>query len=405
MKLRILTLCVLVLVASACSKKAEIPSTLEITELVSPADSSSAEPYLFADDNGNVCLSWIGQPDDSSLLMFSQWNGSKWGAAQTIAAGRDWFVNWADYPAIAMHSNGKGVAHYLQKSAASTYAYDIKLSHTADGGNTWSPAVTLHDDSTQTEHGFASISLYQDGFFISWLDGRNTMSGEHGHDSHDDHGNGGAMTLRGALLSSSGDKQDEWLLDDKVCDCCQTSSAITANGPIVVYRDRGDGEVRDISIVRLVSGEWTTPQSIYQDQWMINACPVNGPRAAARDSILAVAWYSESNSVSHVKVVFSQDAGRSFAEPITVGTAKAMGRVDILLLDKESALVSWMEEGNVMASRVYKDGTASEPTHLVATTSSRSSGFPQIARAGDDILIAWTDATSRKVRTAMVRIP
>ena len=38
-------------------------------------------------------------------------------------------------------------------------------------------------------------------------------------------------------------------LDPKVCDCCQTAAAVTDDGPVVVYRNRSDQELRDISAI------------------------------------------------------------------------------------------------------------------------------------------------------------
>ena len=62
------------------------------------------------------------------------------------------------------------------------------------------------------------------------------------------------MTLRAAFIDKKGNKINEWELDGRVCDCCQTTAAITNDGPVVVYRDRSDDEVRDMSIVRYVNG-------------------------------------------------------------------------------------------------------------------------------------------------------
>jgi hypothetical protein len=46
----------------------------------------------------------------------------------------------------------------------------------------------------------------------------------------------------------------EALLDGRVCECCQTSSASTPDGMAVVYRDRSEKEVRDISIALRMTG-------------------------------------------------------------------------------------------------------------------------------------------------------
>ncbi len=68
--------------------------------------------------------------------------------------------------------SGAIVAHWLQKSAASTYAYDVRLSYSTDDGKTWSPSFTPHHDGTPTEHGFASLFPMGEGFGLVWLDGR-----------------------------------------------------------------------------------------------------------------------------------------------------------------------------------------------------------------------------------------
>jgi hypothetical protein len=52
---------------------------------------------------------------------------------------------------------------------------------------------------------------------------------------------------------------------------------------------------------------------------------------------------------------------------------------------------------------VAADGAgASMP--LAATTAERLSGFPRIARSGDVVYLAWTDATGPRVRVAAARL-
>ena len=58
-----------------------------------------------------------------------------------------------------------------------------------------------------------------------------------------------------------------------VCECCQTSMAISGDIPIVVYRDRSEGEIRDIYYSRYIDSNWTEPHPIHNDGWEINGCP------------------------------------------------------------------------------------------------------------------------------------
>ncbi|HLG40233.1 MAG TPA: hypothetical protein VI461_11215, partial [Chitinophagaceae bacterium] len=251
------------------------------------------------------------------------------------------------------------------------------------------------------EHGFVSIIPYNDGFFTCWLDGRKTaMEGDMSH--HEGHH--GEMTVRAAMLDKNGKKTNEWELDGRVCDCCQTTAAITDAGPVVVYRDRSDDEVRDMSIVRYVNGVWTAPETIYADNWLIKACPVNGPRADAIKNNLAIAWFSMKDKEGEVKIIFSKDGGATFGQPIRIDEDKSIGRVDVLMLDTSSAMISWMEGSSIKAVKVFADGKK-EPAIMVASSSeARSSGFPQMTRSGNKIIFAWTDAMEKTIKLASLAL-
>ncbi len=373
-----------------------------LKQLNSPADSASTEPYLFSDKSGLVYLSWIEKTKDSSKLRFSVLNNEEWSEPNTIASGNNWFVNWADYPMLASDGNNL-MAHILQKSAEGTYTYDVKIITSTDKGKSWSNLKILHDDAKHAEHGFVSLIPYQDQFFVSWLDGRNTVS-EKGETSVQHEGHNGPMSLRAAVVNKQGIKTAEWELDNRVCDCCQTSAALTANGPVVIYRDRSEEEIRDISIVRFVNGKWTEPQTIFPDQWKITGCPVNGPRADALGNNLAIAWFSSPDTTAQVNIIFSDDGGASFNKPIRINEEKAIGRVDLVMLDEKSAMVSWMEGAVIKAMRVFKDGKKDPVVIIASSSESRSSGFPQMTKAGNNLIFAWTNDKDKTIKVAKLAL-
>ena len=70
--------------------------------------------------------------------------------------------------------DGRLAAHWLQYSGPGTYSYDVWISASSDGGETWTPATRPYADRTQTEHGFASLfELPGSGALAAaWLDGR-----------------------------------------------------------------------------------------------------------------------------------------------------------------------------------------------------------------------------------------
>jgi hypothetical protein len=379
------------------------PATAEVTVLPSPAGDGSIAPNLSAAPDGRVLMSWIDKLGEGRhALRFAVREGERWSAPRLIAEGTDWFVNWADFPSIVALPDGMLAAHWLVKSAAATYAYDVRIAFSGDGGAHWSAPIVPHRDGTPTEHGFVSLFPTRDGRLgAAWLDGRETLpaagSGEE---------TGGAMTLRYAIVGPGGELGEEALLDARLCDCCQTAAAVTSEGPLVVFRDRSSAEVRDIARVRLREGAWTDSQAIAEDHWEISGCPVNGPSVAADGRRAAVAWFTAANDAPRVRVAFSADAGASFGLPVTVDDGRPLGRVDTVLLEDGSAIVSWVESSpdgsSLRLRRIRPDGGRGEAVVVVPAGQPLANGFPQMVRAGSELVLAWT---AGRVRTAIVPVP
>lgn len=362
-----------------------------VRPLPPPAAEGSGEPSLAVGPDGRVYLSWLEPAADSAhALRFSVLQGDAWSAPRTVASGRDWFVNWADFPTLAVLPGNRLAAHWLQRSGDGKYAYDVRVALSPDGGDTWTPGVVAHGDGTQTEHGFASLwPGAGDSLALVWLDGRKT-AGTTGEDDPRRE-----MTLRYTTVAADGRPAPDREIDGRVCDCCQTGMAMTAAGPLVVYRDRSPSEVRDIYVTRLVDGAWTPGRPVHADGWVMQACPVNGPQADAAGQRVAVAWFTGADNRLSVKLAFSDDAGATFGVPVRVDGGNPEGRVDVLLLDDGAALVSWVEraggtEADVRIRRVAPDGTLGPPRSIAASSSARSTGFPRMVRAGDHVVFAWT---------------
>jgi hypothetical protein len=378
--------------------------------IVTPAAANSAQPQLSVSKRG-VLLSWIERSGDLATLKFSERTASGWSAPKTIASGRNWFVNWADVPSVLRLPSGALVAHWLQKSAASTYAYDVRLSYSIDDGKTWSPSFLPHHDGTPTEHGFASLFPIGDGFGLVWLDGRAMLAppkpggGGAGGD-HGGHG-GGAMSVRYARFDRNFKQVEESLVDAKVCECCPTTAAATSEGIVVAYRNRSDEEIRDNFVSRLVNGKWSAPQAVFADNWKIAACPVNGPSLAASGNAVAMSWFTVKNDQGQAYAAFSQDAGKTFAAPIRVDDGGSLGRVDLEMLPDGSVLATWIEfadqRAQFRARRIEPNGTRSAPVTIAGIAGSRSSGYPRLAIANGEAVFAWTesiDGGGLQVRTA-----
>ncbi|TAK16594.1 MAG: exo-alpha-sialidase [Acidobacteria bacterium] len=368
--------------------------------VTSPAGPNSAQPQLSVSSRG-VLLSWIERAGATAALKFSERTATGWTPAATVASGTDWFVNWADVPSVIRLSNGTLAAHWLQKSGADTYAYDVRLAYSKDNGKTWSKSFLPHSDGTKTEHGFASLIEMPGGSLgMVWLDGRAMTPGAGEHAGH----GGGAMSVRFASFDTNWKQTAESLVDDRVCECCPTTIAVTSEGAIAAYRNRSETEVRDIHVSRLVNGKWMASAAVHADNWEIDACPVNGPALAASGRNVALAWFTGVNGQNRAFVAFSKDAGKTFGDPIRVDEGGTLGRVDAAMLPNGDAIVTWIERAGSVSDfrwrRVSPNGNASAPVTVSAIASTRSSGYPRMAIAGNTLTFAWVDTATSKVLTA-----
>ena len=362
---------------------------------------NAAQPDLVIAPNGRLLLSWIEAEGRSAhLLKFASFDGDAWSESREIARGDDWFVNWADTPHIAATEDGALWAHWLRQSAKAAYAYDVVLSRSGDGGKTWAAPLTVNDDGTPTEHGFVSLwPQSRDSIGIAWLDGRDTAG--QGHGGHEEHGSG-AMTLRVASLDADMNKSAESQLDPRTCDCCQTDAAMTARGPLLVYRDRDEDEIRDIAAARFDNGAWTSPHKVHDDRWKMPACPVNGPAVAANGMQAWVAWYTASGDMPKMRIARSQDAGDSFFPPVELDSGPEVQGRAVIAVDGDAVWVGWSREdaeGQSLWLARYGAGLGKELQRIQVAKlqgRGRATGFAQLVVRQNDVYLVWTDVADGK---------
>jgi len=218
------------------------------------------------------------------------------------------------------------------------------------------------------------------------------------------------MTLRSANLSKNMVVSNEALIDDLTCDCCQTDVALTSDGPVAIYRDRSDDEIRDIYVSRQVDGKWQPGVAVAEDHWDIAACPVNGPVIQAEGSNVVVAWFTGANDTALVQVAWSDDAGRTFGEPIKVDSDHPKGHVGAALLADGDLALSWLRstgQGSVelLLARISRSGEMTTPYVLAEAADVFAFSVPQLARDGDNLVSVWTTEVDRNYGVASAIVP
>jgi hypothetical protein len=377
-----------------------IPVAPGVADVKSPAGSGSAEPNLTTGPDGRVFMTWLepGQ-GKGNVLYFSTLQSQAWSTPKVIARGSNWFVNAADFPSMTVMPGGVLASHWLVKSGdEDSEAYDINLSFSKDGGTTWSKPVVPHRDRKKRQHGFVSFATMADGKLAAiWLDGRNMPD--------EDSGN---MALMYTTVTAAGALGPEVQIDNRVCECCKTSMTVTPDGMVAVYRDRSDKEIRDISISRFANGKWSPPETLSNDGWKIEGCPINGPAVSSSGKNLAVAWFTAPGEKPQVNVMMSTDSGKTFGKKVRIDEGNPAGKVEVLSLPSGDAIVSWIERTDkngpqVHVRQVAANGTPAAPINASGNLKAASSGFPKIALSGNDIVVAWTESGEpSKVHTSVV---
>lgn len=396
--LLLVSLAVLPAATAAPARAAPLPAPIdEVTTPKSPITAAYSEsPFLAPGPDGSAWMTWFERrAPDGHRLMIANYRAGRWSVPRQVAAGDSFYVNWAEIPEVLPFSSGRLMVTWPWKVWIDPLSYGIRLGiGTATGP--LGPTIRPHDDNSRTPHGFQSLMPEGDGVRIVWLDGRFSVPKP---DS------AGDTELRTAFITRGGEVKDERVLDHRVCDCCRTAVVPVPGGALAVYRDRTADETRDIMLVRSEHGKWGQPYPLAPDHWRIHGCPVNGPAADAHGERVTVAWFTQGTSGPAMKVAFSSDGGRSFAAPIVVDSASAIGRPQVMMLEDGSALVMWITQRRRLfmaaVSRVTPDGGVSPPVTL-GSLPRKAGGYPQMARVGDRLLFAWTDVQPSRPATVSI---
>jgi hypothetical protein len=402
--MRIVLIASVVLAGAAAVAQAPQPWTLKIQPLELGAQRGANGAQVTVSKRGAL-VSWLETDSDEPTLKFAERTTTGWTPAVKVASGEDWFITEADTPSVLRLSNGTLVADWMQSSSDEFEASNLRLVYSKDNGKTWSKSFLPHHDGTITQHAFATLfELANGNLGLVWLDGRLTVKDrEHG-----------PMTLRYGAYNAQWVQVSDRGIDAKVCDCCTMSVATTTDGPIAIYRNRTDDEIRDIYVTRYEKGAWTAGKAVHDDGWQIHACPVNGPAITAQGNNVAAAWFTARNDQGQSWAAFSKDGGRTWGQPIRLDDAASMGKVEIEMLDDGSAVASWIEFANqrsqFRARRVEASGTKAAPITIAgAAGTGRVGGVPRMVRTGNELVFVWVDTPESGgiggVKTAVAALP
>ena len=391
------------LMCMACSK----PPTAAVN---TPALDSARLPRLSAMPQQGMLMSWVEPLAKGHILKFAIYDQSKWVRMGKVTSGENWFINWADTPSVAAIDENFWVAHWLVKQkGGKSYNYDVWVAVSNDAGRIWGKPAILHKDGAAAEHGFVNFFKDGKGAGAIWLDGRETVDKK---DAAKQPNKSGNFSLRYAHINRNGSFNDEQVIDNNTCTCCQTSVVNTATGVVVAWRGRTDDEIRDNQISVLRKGKWSPKMPLGAEGWKIEGCPVNGPSLSARGNNVVAAWFSAANDFPRVRVAFSKDGGHSFAHAFEIDEAAPLGRIGLVWKDDQTAVVSWVTATNTASKKaslalrtVNFNGQLGEEKRIAEVSVGKDAGVPQIGATKRGVLLAFTGADIAKKGIQSMLVP
>ena len=279
-------------------------------------------------------------------------------------------------PKIALGPDGELFVSYTHRRETG-YTGDVRFSRSVDGGRTFSPPVSVLDEGMSSGR-FDALTVAPNGdVHVFWI-GRTTSKASALYQK--------VSTDRGRTFGASRKVKDD------VCECCRLAVAWDGTSPLLLWRDLMDGGVRDHSLARIGAPAEPPAVRASDDGWEIAACPHQGPAlAVGGDGTWHLAWFTGDGKRG--KGTFyrrSIDGGRTFSEPIRIGSNAARPQV---LTAGRRVWLAWKEAAGSDATAVVTmrsadaGATWSEPAEVARTKG--ASDHPLLVARGGAALLSW----------------
>lgn len=375
---------------------------------------------------------WIVALDAQQRLFVqtSADEGAHWTAPRRIDIGSDKVAaDGENRPKLAFAATGPAhaVITYTEPLAR-PYTGQIRMLRSDDGGRSFSPPFTVHQDRQLITHRFESVAFDARGTLHTlWIDKRDLEAlrppaaapAEAARDPAPA-ASGEARTgrrakpgtdYRGAAIyrneSSDGGRSfgPDLKLADHSCECCRIALADAADGSLVaLWRHVFAPNERDHAFAPVAgAGGVAAPEPVRasMDRWAIDACPHHGPGLAptAAGGYHAV-WFGEWAGEARVRY------GRLAADGRPQGAAQALPdeRAEHAAVASAGALVAiaWRSfDGQLTRWRAWvsrDDGRSFTLRELGSTADDND--HPLLLRRGEQLFALWR--TSQGVRVERI---
>lgn len=275
-----------------CSCSNKQPALTLIAGAVKQADSLPGFcPYLTKDNKGQAVLSWVRAINDTDAVFCYavSTDGHSFGEPVVIPSSNNIEPHSENLPKIIFKPSGEIIALWGAESGdkRNKHAGRVYYAQSFDEGKNWSAPKPLVIDTAGYDQRYYDVALLPNGEAgIIWLDNRKTAGKE-----------GSALYF--AQTHGRDGFQQERLISQGCCQCCRTDLYVDEKGSVhVLYRGIINDSIRDM--VHTVSTDggksFSMPRRIYEDNWVIRACPHTGPAMTANSHGLHFAWFTGGSS-------------------------------------------------------------------------------------------------------------
>lgn len=344
---------------------------------------------------------WVVALDERRrlTLLQSRDEGRTWNPPRTLDTGDDRVAATGENrPHLVFGPQGRVVIvyafEYAPQANVKRHAGEIRALHSADGGNTFSPPVTIHHDRQAIAHSFPATMFDAQGALHSfWIDKRDAEATPAGTRY------AGSAVYRNVSTDGGRTFAADTKLADNACECCRIALAPDGKGGIAaMWRHVFEGNVRDHAFARVASAATTPTVRASFDEWKIEACPHHGPGLApAQEEGYHAVWFGERSGRSAVRYGRLSASGEPQG-PVRELPDEAAEHADVLSAGKSVVIVWRSYDGTATSLRALvsdDDGKSFTPRQLATTREDNDYG--KLARKGDRIFVVWRTANEIKV--------
>ncbi|MBU6272801.1 MAG: glycoside hydrolase [Betaproteobacteria bacterium] len=343
---------------------------------------------------------WVTGLDDRGRLFVRSTAdlGRRWSPDVLPDIGADLVAaDGESRPKLAVGPEGRLALAY-NRPLARPYTGEVRLIESTDGGRSWSPPITVHQDRQPIAHRFESIAFDPQGnLHVWWIDKRDQVAA----------GQPGASVYR-AVRQRGADRfgPDQRVASDS-CECCRIALLPEGeNGMAALWRHVFPGSERDHAFLRTrADGEDAlpaTPVRASQDRWQLQACPHHGPGLApARGGGYHAVWFGERDGLQSAWLGRLDARGAPVGMPVALPDPAAE-HADVAAIGERVAVVWRSFDGRRTHLRAWistDDGQGFTLREIADTP--LPNDHPRLARLGERWVVVWRTAREIRIETLL----